>query len=93
MNIVEKQSAVEGFYETEVYINSDSTVLGTSLRIDVGNPVSILAENSKYKMAFYNSDFEEIVTVSEYFKVQRTVGSSKDVINVSFHIVRVLFLV
>ena len=82
LNIVENQAAVEGFYESEIYINSDTAVLGTSLRVDVGNPVSILQENAKYKMSFYNASFEELTSVAEYFKVQRTIGASKDVVNV-----------
>ena len=33
-------------------------------------------------MSFYNASFEELTSVAEYFKVQRTIGASKDVVNV-----------
>lgn len=71
------------YYDGEVYINADEASVGTELRIDIANPVTILKENAKFNVKFYDEDLKQITNASEYFKAQRRVGSSSDLFNVT----------
>ena len=85
--ILESESIIEtptmtGFYDEEVYINNDPQTLGASLRISVGNPVVILNQNARFTLTLYKRG-EVVTNVSEHFKVQKSVGNSRDIVNVT----------
>ena len=76
--------STDGAYEANVYINDISN--GTSLYVDVANPVSILRENSKYTLELYKTNLNvenRIENASEYFVVRRAYGNSVASINIS----------
>ena len=75
---------MQGYYDAEVYINSDLRAVGTSLKVDVASPVNILNQNARFKVAFYNSDFDKIERNIDYkFKAQKATGNNSDLVNIT----------
>lgn len=77
------------YYSALVYINTNNSLDGTLLNIDVFNPASILKEYSLFTVSLYGyvgeggaeKVFSKISDVPNYFRIQKSVGSSTNKTN------------
>ncbi len=49
-------------YEEKLYMDTDNSLLGTSFEIGVSNPTTVLNEDAKFILEFYNSALEALVS-------------------------------
>jgi len=72
-------------YPGQIFINSGENVLGSSFKIDVANPVSILAQNARFNLTMYgynsSGNLEKITDVNQLFKIQYSIGTGSDLVN------------